>query len=189
MDKFTTSKSGSKRKLVNISGGDNDPLRGPLRAQQGPDIVLLVPDRLTAAFAYHIVIDAKLPGKIAGYPGRQHRAGNFQLCPRTGDKPHAVNHGGESAKLIGQRLHGATGDVDGEEGGSGVGQRLMVCRPQLAGFIPGRRRDDDRDRALALDYRRHQRIENGGAQLSRSQHQYLFRMIKIISFHFNSLLS
>ena len=29
----------------------------------GPDIVLLVPDRLTAAFAYHIVIDAKLPGK------------------------------------------------------------------------------------------------------------------------------
>lgn len=73
--------------------------------------------------------------KIAGYPGRQHRAGNFQLCPRTGDKPHAVNHGGESAKLIGQRLHGATGDVDGEEGGSGVGQRLMVCRPQLAGFI------------------------------------------------------
>ena len=65
----------------------------------------------------------------------------------------------------------------------------MVCRPQLAGFIPGRRRDDDRDRALALDYRRHQRIKNGGAQLPRSQHQYLFRMIKIISFHFNSLLS
>ena len=65
----------------------------------------------------------------------------------------------------------------------------MVCRPQLAGFIPGRRRDDNRDRALALDHRRHQRIENGGAQLSCSQHQYLFLMIKIISFHFDSLLS
>ena len=65
----------------------------------------------------------------------------------------------------------------------------MVCRPQLASFIPGRRRDDNRDRALTLDHRRHQRIENGGAQLSCSQHQYLFLMIKIISFHFDSLLS